>query len=139
MFGGVVIKDYVKEGHLLTDDLLWPSICNLAGRELKTLARGRAFEVSDVDTDQVTLSPVASGKMRMIQRDILEGAFNALLNRQELTSIEIAEEFSPYKAVYVTALLAALPDIAVCSRPTRLIFMGNQLFYLDEINDLFAG
>jgi hypothetical protein len=116
---------------LLTLERFWPSICRLTGRELKTLARGRPFEVVEVGGDQVALSPVVSGKPRMIQRDTLENAFNALLDRRELTSTEIADEFSPYNAVYVAALLAALPDVAVCSRPTRLIFMGHQLFYLD--------
>jgi hypothetical protein len=44
--------------------------------------------------------------------------------------VAIAEEFSPFNAVYVAALLAALPDVAQCIRPTRLIFVGHQLFYL---------
>jgi hypothetical protein len=116
---------------VLTQNQFWHKISRLDGRELKTLARGRSFEILAVQEDQVALSPVASGKMRTIQRETLEGVFNALLNRREMTTLEIAEEFSPYQAVYVTALLAALPDIAVCKHPTRLIFMGHQLFYLE--------
>ena len=58
------------------------------------------------------------------------GAFDALLERRELTGLEIAEEFSAFNAVYIATLLAALPDVAVCTRPIRLIFVGHQLFYL---------
>ncbi len=115
---------------MLTRDQFWPSICTLDGRELKTLKRGRPFEVVAVKDEGVVLSPVVSGKRRTVQRETLEGAFGALYERRELTGQEIAEEFSPFNAVYVAALLAALPDVAVCTRPIRLIFVGNQLFYL---------
>lgn len=87
--------------------------------------------MSDVAQEQVVLSPVVSGKPRTVKRGTLEDAFNALLDRRELTGTEIADEFSPFNAVYIAALLAALPDVAVCSRPIRLIFMGHQLFYLE--------
>ncbi len=115
---------------MLTGDPIWPCICQLRGRELKTLAFGRPFEVVDVGDDRVTLSPTVSGKHRVIRRSIVEDAFTALVDRRELTSIEIAEAFTPYHAVYVAALLAAIPDVAVCQRPVRLIFVGHQLFYL---------
>jgi hypothetical protein len=72
-----------------------------------------------------------SGKLRRIKRVTLEDAFGALLDRRELTGVTIAEEFSAFNAVYIAALLAALPDVAVSSQPIRLIFMGHQLFYLD--------
>lgn len=114
---------------MLTREQFWPNICSLDGRELKTLERGRPFSVELVDQSGVVLSPVMSGKPRMIQRVTLEGAFGALLERRELTGAAIAEEFSPFNAVYVAALLAALPDVAACTRPTRLIFVGRQLFY----------
>ncbi len=74
---------------------------------------------------------VASGKPRKISREILEETYSALRERRELTGLEIAEEFSAFNAPYVVALLAALPDVAVCHRPTRLIFYGSQLFYLE--------
>ena len=115
---------------MLTHDQLWPSICSLDGRELKTLERGRPFTVEAVDESGVVLSPLVSGKPRMIQRETLEDVFGALLDRRELTGAAIAEEFSRFNAVYVAALLAALPDVAPCTRPTRLIFVGRQLFYL---------
>ncbi len=116
---------------MLNHDPLWPSISALVGRELKTLERGRPFAVVDVAEEQVVLSPVASGKPRKISREILEETYSALRERRELTGLEIAEEFSAFNATYVVALLAALPDVAVCHRPTRLIFYGNQLFYLE--------
>ncbi|MDF1520990.1 MAG: hypothetical protein RQ728_09165 [Brevefilum sp.] len=116
---------------LLTRDQFWPNICNLHGRELKTLRQGHPFEVSEVGHSHVVLSPAVSGKPRIIKRETLEDAFGALLDRRELTRIEIAEEFSAFNAVYVAALLAALPDVAVVARPVRLIFMGHQLFYLE--------
>jgi hypothetical protein len=115
---------------LLTQEQFWPSICLLDGRELRTLERGRPFEVVSVDDVGVVLSPVVSGKLRTIQRETLEEVFCALVDRRELTGVAIAEEFSPFNAVYVAALLAALPDVAPCIRPTRLIFVGHQLFYL---------
>jgi len=117
---------------LLTRDQFWPSIASLDGLELKTLMRGRPFEVMDVNGERVLLAPLVSGKSRIIRRGILENAFGALFERRELTGQEIALEFSPFNAVYVAALLAALPDVAVCTNPTRLIFVGHQLFYLDE-------
>ena len=115
---------------MLTQDQFWPSLRSLDGCELKTLERGRPFEVVGVWPDRVELAPVVSGKPRRIRRGTLEGAFNALLDRRELTSLEIANEFSSFNAVYVAALLAALPDVAVCKKPIRLIFVGHQLFYL---------
>ncbi|MBG0785584.1 MAG: hypothetical protein H0S79_10825 [Anaerolineaceae bacterium] len=116
---------------MLKRDQLWPSISALGGRELKTLERGRAFAVVDVAEGEVVLSPVASGKPRKISREILEDTYTALRERRELTGLQIAEEFSAFNSTYVVALLAALPDIAVCHRPTRLIFYGSQLFYLE--------
>ena len=116
---------------MLNREQLWPSISALSGRELKTLERGRAFAVVDVAEEQVVLSPVVSGKPRTIPRGTLEETYSALRERRELTGLEIAEEFSGFNATYVAALLAALPDVAVCHRPTRLIFYGSQLFYLE--------
>jgi hypothetical protein len=110
---------------------LWVNLRTLVGRELKSLERGKPFVVQGVQGDRVLLSPVVSGKQRIIQRKTLERAFSALLDRRELTGLEIAEEFSPFNAGYVAALLAALPDVAVCVKPIRLIFMGQQLFYLE--------
>ena len=115
---------------MLTRDQFWPSISRLSGTELKTLERGRPFDVVAVDEVGVMLSPAVSGKPRTIQRLTLEGTFDALVDRRELSGVEIANEFSPFNAVYVAALLAALPDVAACTRPTRLIFVGHQLFYL---------
>lgn len=115
---------------MLTRDQFWPSICRLHGRELKTLERGRPFAVEAVEETAVVLSPAVSGKPRVIQRETLEEAFSALLDRRELTGATIRAEFSPFNGVYVAALLAALPDVAACTRPTRLIFVGHQLFYL---------
>lgn len=116
---------------MLTREQFWPSIANLDGRELKTLERGRPFEVLDVRADRVVVMPAVSGAPRTIQRPTLEGAFGALLDRRELTGVEIAGEFSPFNAAYIAALLAALPDVAACTGPTRLIFVGHQLFYLE--------
>jgi hypothetical protein len=116
--------------HMLTTERLWPEIRNLHGRELRTLVYGHPFEVAVPDEGGVVLSPVVSGKPRSIPRDTLEEAFRALYDRRELTGLEIAEEFSAFNAPYVAALLAALPDVAVCKAPVRLMFMGNQLFYL---------
>jgi len=116
---------------MLTMSQLWPRICSLGGRELKTLVRGNPFRVKDVQGDRVVLSPVVNGKPRTIARQTLEEAFSALLERRELTGQQIAWEFSSFNAVYITALLAALPDVAVSTRPVRLIFMGHQLFYLE--------
>jgi len=116
---------------MLTPDQFWPSICMLDGRELRTLGRGRPFAVEAVDESGVVLSPAVSGKKRTVHRETLEEAFNALLDRRELTGVEITEEFSPFNGVYVAAMLAALPDVAPCIRPIRLIFVGRQLFYFD--------
>lgn len=116
---------------MLTREQFWPSICMLDGCELRTLGRGRPFAVESVDEAGVVLSPAVSGKPRTIQRGTLEEAFNALMDRRELSGVEIAEEFSPYNGVYVAAMLAALPDVAPCVRPIRLIFVGRQLFYVD--------
>jgi hypothetical protein len=115
---------------MLTTEQLWPEIRGLHGRELRTLVYGHPFEVSVPDEAGVVLSPVISGKPRSIARETLEEAFVALYERRELTGLEIAEEFSSFNAPYVAALLAALPDVAVCKAPVRLMFMGNQLFYL---------
>jgi hypothetical protein len=110
---------------------LWLNLHTLQGRELKTLEQGKPFMVQEVLGDRVLLAPMVSGKQRTIRRKTLETAFNALVEQRELTSLEIAQEFSPFNAVYVAALLAALPDVAACTRPIRLIFVGHQLFYLE--------
>jgi len=116
---------------MLTRDQFWPHISSLGGRELKTLERGHPFNVVDVRRDRVVLSPLVSGKPRVIQRDTLEEAFSALVQRRELAGVDITMEFSSFNGVYVAALLAALPDVAACTHPVRLIFMGHQLFYLE--------
>jgi len=116
---------------VLSREVLWPSITALDGRELKTLERGRPFEVRDVRQDRVVVMPAVSGACRTIRRPVLEEAFSALLDRRELTGVEIAGEFSAFNGVYIAALLAALPDVAACTGPTRLIFVGHQLFYLE--------
>lgn len=116
---------------MLTREQFWPSIGALDGRELKTLERGRPFEVQGVLDDRVVVAPAVSGTCRTIGRSTLERAFRALLERRELTGVEIAGEFSAFNAVYIAALLAALPDVAACTGPTRLIFVGHQLFYLE--------
>jgi len=116
---------------MLTQDQFWPHISSLGGRELKTLERGHPFNIVDVRRDRVVLSPMVSGKRRVIQRDTLEEALSALIKRRELAGVEIAAEFSTFNAVYIAALLAALPDVAACTHPVRLIFMGHQLFYLE--------
>ena len=116
---------------MLTQDQFWPHIRSLGGRELKTLERGHAFNIVDVQWDRVVLSPQVSGKPRVIHRDTLEKAFRTLRKRRELAAVEIATEFSTFNAVYIAALLAAMPDVAACTHPVRLIFMGHQLFYLE--------
>lgn len=115
--------------NVLTRDQFWNNICQLKGYALKTLDRGRPFDVVAVYDEGVVLSPAVSGKQRTIQRETLEKAFDALIDRRELTGVMIAEEFSPFNAVYIAALLAALPDVASLKNPTCLIFMGQQLFY----------
>lgn len=115
---------------MLNMDEFWLIIGQLEGRQLKTLERGRLFEVLSVEQGRVVLSPAVSGKPRTIRRDTLERAFLALRQRRELTSVEIMEGFSAFNAVYVASLLAALPGVAVCHHPVKLIWVGQQLFYL---------
>jgi hypothetical protein len=117
---------------MLQKEQFWTNIQALAGRDLKTLTYGRAFTIRRVTSDRVVLSPLVSGKPRTIPRNALEDAFHALMTRRELTHREITLEFSNFNAVYVAALLAALPDVAACVRPIRLIFVGHQLFYLNQ-------
>jgi hypothetical protein len=117
---------------MLQKEQFWTNIEALVGRNLKTLAYGRAFTIRQVTSDRVVLSPLISGKPRTIPRNALEEAFHALMKRRELSHREIIMEFSNFNAVYIAALLAALPDVAACVHPIRLIFVGHQLFYLNE-------
>ena len=74
---------------MLTREVFWPSIAALDGRELKTLERGRPFEVRDVRQDRVVVTPAVSGTRRTIRRGTLEGAFNALLDVDQAACVAL--------------------------------------------------
>jgi hypothetical protein len=101
---------------------VWNYIRSLSGASLRTLDKGRSFDVTHVGDTSVTVRPHATGTERSIERDAVERAFEELAVRGELTRAEIQERYSSFNPAYVAAMLAEVPGVRVALRPIRLFY-----------------
>lgn len=99
---------------------LWTEIGKLKGKTLRTLDRGNPFQVLDVTSTAVIVSPGASKKERRIERKNIESASKELMIRGEITRVTIQAKYSQYNPAYVAALLGALPGVSVTRSPIKL-------------------
>ena len=105
---------------------LWDEIKKLEGKVLKTLDRGKSFEVVVVLNSSVIVKPLSTKKERVIPREQIEGAFHQLISSDQITQREIEAQHSPRNPVYVAAILAELPDVTHTIRPIVLYHQSDK-------------
>src|SRR5438045_1487348 len=79
------------------------------GKRLKTLDRGRPFQVESADERSINILVGSSGRTRSIPRHEFDLAREHLARRHELTRSEIQAGYSTRNSAYVAAMLAQLP------------------------------
>jgi len=98
----------------------WEEIKELEGSTLKTLDRGKRFDILVVTDHGVIVQPHSSRKERLVPRKEIEGAYHELLSNREITRTIIEAKYSPRNPVYVAAILAELLNIYYTIRPIHL-------------------
>lgn len=94
----------------------WSDLSKLTGTTLKTLGRGNAFDVVEVNEKQVIVKPHATGAGRAINRKDFQNAFDAICVHRTIDLAGI-RRFSEMNPVYVAAMIAALPYISYTNEP----------------------
>ena len=103
---------------------MWKQVKSLEGHTLKTLARGNHFDVVSVDTQKVIVRPHVQGIKRHIKWQIIEDAFSELVQRGEVTRVDIRDHYTQFNPAYVAAILAALPDVTFTQPPIHLFYQS---------------
>jgi hypothetical protein len=88
------------------------------------LDQGKPFDVVAVTNEKVVVRPHVRDLERPIERAAIQGAWQELTRREELTLADIKERYSDWNPVYVAAILAALPGVTYRVRPLRLAYRG---------------
>lgn len=101
---------------------MWSQFKRFEGETLYTLDRRNPFDVVRVTRSQLIVSPHKSGDERILTRQVLEGAYQTLQQKTELTRGDIQANYSGWSSAYVAALLAQLPDVSYRIRPIRLYY-----------------
>jgi hypothetical protein len=101
---------------------LWQEIRKLEGKTLKTLDRKRPFDIITIDDTQIIVQPHVRNLPRPIKREAIEGAWRDLIRQKEISMTEIKSRYSDWSPVYVTAVLAELPNVEYQIRPIRLFY-----------------
>lgn len=105
------------------EEAIWSEIGKLVGRELKTLDKGKPFKILEVDNSKVEIFITHTGKSRKIQRSEIQGSWNRLIQKGELSLSDIRQEgYSEYSPTYVATILAALPGVTYVTNPIRLSY-----------------
>lgn len=86
------------------------------------LDQQKPFTVTAVTSDKMTVMPQATDKERPLTRDEIEGAWLALVQRGELSLMDVKHEFSDWSPVYITAVLAELPGVTYKIWPIVLFY-----------------
>lgn len=98
----------------------WEEIHKLKARTLTTLDQGKPFDVVDVTERVVIVRPHAHGNERRVGRKRIEGAYNELMTKREITRGTIRAKYSDFNPAYIAAILATLPGVTHATRPIRL-------------------
>ena len=101
---------------------IWTVIAGLEGQTLKTLDRGRPFDIVRVGPRAVIVRLHSTGRERRVERDDVESAFDELRQRGQLTPTDIHERHSAVDPAYVAAMLAQHPAISATTKPITLYF-----------------
>ena len=99
---------------------VWGRLLGLAGQQLRTLDRGRPFQVLGADGNSLVIRVLSTGHERRIHRDEVEGAWRHLEDAGNLSRTDINVAYSPWNPAYVAALLAAVPGVEHTARPITL-------------------
>lgn len=95
-------------------------IINLKGKTLKTLDQGNSFDVLDFKEKRILIKLHATDNVRRVPYKDVEGSFNELRTRGEISRAEIRQKYSTIHPAYVAAILAALPGVEYELKPIRL-------------------
>jgi len=98
----------------------WQLIVQLEGRILHTLYQENPFEVVLVETNSIRIRPNVNNVERTIRRNEIEGAYEELISRGEITRQVIRLQHSDFNPAYVAAIIAALPDMEYTINPIRI-------------------
>ena len=99
---------------------IWDMLAHLEGKTLKTLEHNKKFDIIRVENRRVIVTPQISESERIIKRADIEGAFDELRRRGELTRSDIRERHSNFNPAYVAAILAEHPNVSFMTKPIRL-------------------
>ncbi|MBE9507113.1 MAG: hypothetical protein IMY86_03615, partial [Chloroflexi bacterium] len=100
----------------------WAEITRLAGRGIRTLGKGAVFDVLDVDDKAVRIKIASTGRDGAIYRRELESMWSVLTQQGELPQTVMRNQYSQFKAAYITAILATLPGVTHQINPVRLTY-----------------
>ncbi|GAB4455993.1 MAG: hypothetical protein OHK0029_13120 [Armatimonadaceae bacterium] len=89
----------------------WNRIQALNGKTLKTRIQGKPFDILEVRSDWVIISPHTSGKRRTISRSCLEHINSLQLDERELTPSRLQREYSDDQNLsYIAAIIGAIRE-----------------------------
>jgi hypothetical protein len=97
----------------------WPQIAALQGRTLHTVARHKAFTVTQVAHAHVELTVQDGGRTRILYRKDLEPFYERLVRQGVLTIAEIKTVYK-FNSSLAAGLLAALPGVTAMPQPITL-------------------
>lgn len=95
-------------------------VIKLKGKTLKTLDRGHSFDILDLREKRILVRLHSTDNVRPIPYKDVEGSFNDLELRGEISLVEIKQKYSTIHPTYVAAILASLPNVEYRLRPIRL-------------------
>ncbi len=89
---------------------VWSVVDTLKGRELQTLRDKHKFHILAVTGTSVILHLRSTDKDRVVKREEIEQAYQALTRLGQLSRGDIRNLCSERNPAYVAAILAALPN-----------------------------
>ena len=102
----------------------WPNVVGLKGRTLRTLAQNKPFDILELSDHELIIRVGSSGRLRKIRRREIEGAYQELLQRGEISARDIQKRHAPRNSAFVSAILAELPGVDHQVKPIRLLHTG---------------
>ena len=98
----------------------WRRIKNLKGNTLRTLFKGKPFDIVDISDNAIIIRPHHKNKKRVIQRKEIEGAHKELFALGHISRSEIEARHALRNPAYVAALLAEEEGVIYTNRPIVL-------------------
>jgi hypothetical protein len=99
---------------------VWDEVSNLNGKTLKTLDKGREFDILDISKNYLFIKIHSTGKERKIERRMIESAYRELALRGEISRADIEKRHAPRHPAYVAAILAETPGVTYTTSPIIL-------------------